>query len=187
MLLDDTLSQIPWFRVTIGCNTFIFLLEQYLDFRQISRMRQYGIAGQNFFLLDFARVESLIGFVFECLVLMFGILVFVWNKTTSQLESFGFGREYHILYGISYLFVVSFFSSLIRAPFEIFRVVFLEKHIKSRWGTLLRMAADQIGIFFISLIVGIPLLAVVLSLLYWDFPFQWLVVCLFVCSVGVFF
>lgn len=187
MVVSGVLSQIPWFRVTVGCNTFIFLLEQYLDFRQISRMKKYGVAGQNFFLLDFARVESTCGFIFECLVLMFGVLVIVWDKTASLLESFGFGREYHIVYGVSYLFVVSFFSSLIRAPFEVFRVVFLEKHIVSRWGTLLRLAVDQIGIFLISLVVGVPLLAVVLSLLYWDFPFQWLITCMFVCSVAVLF
>eukprot|EP00026_Physarum_polycephalum_P007646 Phypoly_transcript_07711.p1 GENE.Phypoly_transcript_07711~~Phypoly_transcript_07711.p1 ORF type:complete len:428 (+),score=23.67 Phypoly_transcript_07711:127-1410(+) len=186
-MLSETLAQVPWYRVTIGCNTFIFLLELYLDYRQISRLKKYGLTKQSFFQLDFSRVESTFGFLFECIVLMLGTLVLVWDKTTNQLESLGFGKEYQIVYGVSYLFVVSFFSSLVRAPFEIFRVVFLEKHVKSRWGTLLRMAADQIGIFFISLIAGAPLLAVTLSLLYWDFQFQWLVTCIFVCAVAVLF
>lgn len=186
-MFAETLAQVPWYRVTIGCNTFIFLLELYLDYRQTSKMKLLGYQNQNFFQLDFNRVESTFGFIFECLVLMFGTLVVVWDKTASQLESFGFGREYQILYGVSYLFVVSFFSSLVRAPFEVFRVVFLEKHVKSRWGTLLRMAADQIGMFFISFVVGAPLLAVTLSLLYWDFHYQWLVTCIFVCAVAVLF
>lgn len=180
------LAQIPWFRVTIGCNTFIFLLELYLDYRQTSKMKRMGL-NQNLFQLDFSRLESTFGFIFECLVLMFGTLVVVWDKTTLQLEGFGYGSEYHILYGVSYLFVVSFFSSLVRAPFEIFRVIFLEKQVKGRWGTLLRMAADQIGIFFVSFIVGAPVLAVTLSLLYWDFHYQWLVTCVFVCAVAVLF
>lgn len=38
----SALAHIPWFRVTIGCNTFIFLLEMYLDYRQASKMKRLG-------------------------------------------------------------------------------------------------------------------------------------------------
>lgn len=48
--------------------------------------------------MDYSRVESTFGFIFECIVLMFGTLVLVWDKTAQQLESLGFGREYQVIF-----------------------------------------------------------------------------------------
>ncbi len=46
LFVESLLAQVPWYRVAIGCNTFIFLLELYLDYRQTSRMYRYGVPGQ---------------------------------------------------------------------------------------------------------------------------------------------
>eukprot|EP01111_Echinosteliopsis_oligospora_P017936 TRINITY_DN7976_c0_g1_i1.p1 TRINITY_DN7976_c0_g1~~TRINITY_DN7976_c0_g1_i1.p1 ORF type:complete len:413 (-),score=48.58 TRINITY_DN7976_c0_g1_i1:126-1364(-) len=183
MTFAEILEQIPWFRVTVGCNTFIFLLELYLDILQARKMRQYGHS-KNW--LNFARVESTVGFLCELIVLMKGLLVTAWSISSSLMSDCGL-REYRILQGVAYIFVVSFYSSLVRAPFEIFRVVFIETHVQTRWGTLLRMAADQIGMFVVSFVVGVPALGVALSLLYWKFQYQWLLLVVFVASVAVLF
>jgi len=156
----------------------------YLDMRQGLRLRSYGLR-KNIVPMNYARFESTVGFIFECLVLIFGLLVWSWDFTSAKLQSFGYGNDYPIVRGVTYLFLISFFSSLVRAPSEVFRVVILDPPIGSRWRTILRMAADQMSIFILSFVVGVPLLAATLSLLYWDLPFQWLLTCLFVCTVAI--
>lgn len=69
---------------------------------------------------DFAKFESTLGFIFECLVLIFGCLVVIWDFTTTTLQGYGFGPEYQITRGVAYIFAVSFLSSLVRAPGEVF-------------------------------------------------------------------
>ena len=46
IMIAETLAQVPWYRVTIGCNTFIFMLELYLEYRQISKMKKHGMTKQ---------------------------------------------------------------------------------------------------------------------------------------------
>jgi STE24 endopeptidase len=174
---------VPWFWITVGCNTFIYVLELVLDILQGLRMRHYGYS-KRILHFDYSRFESTFGFLFECLVLILGSLVVLWDFTINKLQEFGYGSEYQILRGVTYIFVISFLSSLVRAPAEVLRVVW-EAPPGRRWRATLRMAADQIGIFLLSFVVGVPLLAMTLALLCWDLPFKWLLTSIYVSVVAV--
>eukprot|EP01132_Coremiostelium_polycephalum_P011131 gene11131-13631_t len=194
------LESIPWFHFTIGCNTFIFFLELYLDIRQSFTLRQYNnpnaiwtdakyhienIEG----LLNFSRTESTIGFIIECLILNFGLLVTLYEFSNRLWDNMGFPDSFEIIRGISYLLVISLFSSLVRLPFEMYRI-YIDNTSPSpspneHW--IRQIITDQIKMFLVSLLIGVPMLAITLALFYYQYPYQWFFIIIFVSIVALLF
>ncbi|KYQ94028.1 hypothetical protein DLAC_04301 [Tieghemostelium lacteum] len=196
--IQPVLENMPWFQFTIGCNTFIFFLELYLDIRQSFTLRQYNDPNaiwtetkyhiQNILgLLNFSRTESTIGFIMECFVLHFGILVQIYQLNSFIWERLGFDSTFEITRGIGYLFLISLSSSLIRLPFEMYRIYIDQSPNISTTTTIKQTILDQIKMFVISLFIGIPMLTITLSLFYWQLPYQWFTICIFVSSVALLF
>ncbi|GAM27912.1 hypothetical protein SAMD00019534_110880 [Acytostelium subglobosum LB1] len=202
-ITPSLLNGLPWFHITLGFNSFIFFLELYLDIRQSFTIRQYrnpkaswttasfhieNILG----LLNFRRTESTIGFVLECCILNFGALVYLYSLNNTMWEYYGFGEQYEVTRGISYLLMVSMFSSLIRLPFELYRVFLVDKRPDSPGHAddefwLRQIVLDQVKMFLVSLIIGTPLLAFTIALFTWQFPYQWLYIIIFASTVSLFF
>jgi len=200
--IDPLLEAMPWFKFTIGCNLFIFFLELYLDIRQSFTLREFKDPNiiwtetkyhiQNIIgLLNFSRTESTIGFILECLVLYFGVLVYIYNGNSYIWDYMGFNNSYQITRGVSYLLVISLLSSLIRLPFEMYRI-FIDQFVvdnttKQKVNWIRQIVWDQIKMFLISLFIGIPMLSMVLSLFYWQYPFQWLIIVVIVSGFALWF
>ncbi|KAM9961294.1 hypothetical protein ACTFIR_004134 [Dictyostelium discoideum] len=224
--IQPLLEIMPWFKFTIGCNMFIFFLELYLDIRQSFTIRAFNYPNSNYHeikyhiqnilgLINFSRTESTIGFIIECLVLYFGVLVGIYNINDYIWFYFGFNRTYEITRGMAYLLEISLISSLVRLPFEMYRIYIdqpsnedsnnnnansnnnnnktpagetnktYDKFKNKDW--IKQIIWDQIKMFLISLFVGLPLLTITLSLFYWQYPYQWFTIVIFVSIVALFF
>ncbi|EFA81782.1 hypothetical protein PPL_05777 [Heterostelium album PN500] len=149
--------------------------------------------------------ESTIGFILECCILNFGVLLYIYNCNEYLWSAYGFGQEYEVTRGISYLLMISLFSSIIRLPFELYRVFLVDcqsdvsdKSSSSQSSSsssttttsnhwFKQIVIDQIKMFLVSLLIGLPLLAVTIALFSWKFPFQWLYIIIFVSTVALFF
>eukprot|EP01133_Synstelium_polycarpum_P013384 gene13384-15743_t len=177
------LEELPWFHITIGCNTFIFSLELYLDVRQSFTIRQYKNPNVNWTdakyhienilgLLNFSRTESTIGFIIECAILYFGVLLHLHRLGGYWIGHYvGLGEEFFLTRGIFYLLLVSLFSSIIRLPFELYRIFLVDRPQEEGWFK--QVVIDQIKMFLVSLLIGVPLLSMTLALFSWQFQYQW--------------
>lgn len=104
--------------------------------------------------------------------------------------------------GMVFIILVSLASSLVRVPFHLFRILCVDTHFEMRSvaascacacvggrshagllnGLSCRSAAsildlwfwEQMKMFVLSLLFGIPLLSAYLVLLSWDLPYYWL-------------
>ncbi|EGC39036.1 hypothetical protein DICPUDRAFT_75450 [Dictyostelium purpureum] len=226
--IQPLLEMLPWFQFTISCNMFIFFLELYLDIRQSFTIRAFNYPNFNYHeinyhiqnilgLINFSRIESTIGFIIECLVLYFGVLVNVYNLNDTIFYYFGFNRSYEITRGMTYLLEISLVSSLVRLPFEMYRIYLDQPPVKDDIDSASTTATptttttpanptptsstynykkkdwikqiiwDQIKMFLISLLIGLPMLTITLSMFYWQYPYQWLTIVIFVSIVALCF
>jgi len=77
--------------------------------------------------LGFSRLENAYGFVTEVFILLSGVLLWIYDLALKiNLLLFGLGEEYMITRGVTFLFLVSLLSTIIRAPFEVYRIFVID-------------------------------------------------------------
>jgi len=140
--------------------------------------------------MHFMRIESTIGLILEILVLYSGVLVWLYSNTIITLEKyFSFGPEYQVVRGTVFILIVSMFSTLIKIPFEIYRLLHIDASYQSQYASdyVKYWIFDQLKAFVFSLALGIPIIGTTLAILVWNVRFQWVLTCLFVSGIAVFF
>src|SRR4051812_21100901 len=75
--------------------------------------------------MRFLRLESTFGFVLELAVLYWQLLPWLWAVLLRGLSPLGLA-EHKIVRGVFFILFVSVLSSVVRAPFEIARVLFID-------------------------------------------------------------
>ncbi len=130
--------------------------------------------------LSFSRLESTYGFITEVGLLLAGI--FVWTNTVAEDVVhflFNWGPEYKVANGVVFLLIVSFYSAIMKAPFEIYRIVVIDsKFLKMDYtNALANWIWDQLKLSVLAILVGIPLLSLILKLVSHFDPIHW--VCYF--------
>ncbi len=105
------------------------------------------------------RIESTLGLILECLVLYTGVLVWLYSTCMDALEKyFSFGPEHQIVRGTVFILIVSMFSTTIKIPFEIYRLLRIDASYQSQVASdhMKYWIADQLKAFVFSLALGIP-------------------------------
>jgi len=119
-----------------------------------------------------------------------GIIVWLYSNTISALEKyFSFGPEFQVVRGTVFILIVSMFSTLIKIPFEIYRLLHIDASYQSQYASdyVKYWIFDQLKAFVFSLALGIPIIGTTLAILVWNVRFQWVLTCLFVSGIAVFF
>lgn len=150
----------------------------------------YIIYDKNLKRLKFSRIENIIGFILEYLTLYYNILPWLFDISSNFVIKYFISKDkslYFIIRGICFLFIVSVFSTLIKIPFEVYKLLITdisinENHINNpeKKKIILEWILSQLKMFIFSLLFGIPILATTLALLQWDFPFQWFNIFIFI-------
>ncbi|KAL6064906.1 Ste24 endopeptidase [Balamuthia mandrillaris] len=206
-ILQHGLRQVPWFNVTIIGSLVFFMLECYLDFRQIRRLVTPQIPPilHQWVTIDeermkkrnswsimrhvFHGMQATLMFVGEGLVLMNEGLVWVWSFTLVLMGFFHLGPEYEITRGTLFVLLVSFVTSMVRVPFALFKLLCVDMsfRVERLPAILWSWFWTQSKMFALSLCVGIPLMMFALALLKWNLRFYWLYMCIFMTFIAVLF
>lgn len=144
LLPDNT----PWMALTLGGSAFFALLELCLDIRQINQLRRDSLPralhdylrpetfrqmqAWNVQRMTFLRAESTLAWMLESVILYFHLLPYLWSLSLWLVEMFAPNVESRIPRGLVFIFVVSFFSSLIKMPGELYRYLRIDRTLISQ-------------------------------------------------------
>jgi len=206
------LEELGWYHVILMLSASTFLFECYLDYRQIRCLKEASpqqLSGlvdlENFrkfsdwitHRLKLGIFENTVGFILEWAVLYSGLLVVLYGLSqhpilapigilSQRFTDWGLPSfliaivDEKILRGVLFIFFVSGFSTAVKLPFELYRIQYVDDVTDSKsW------ALDQFKAFIASLVMGIPVIGITLSMLHWNFPFHWLITSFFVSVVAL--
>ncbi|EFC38546.1 predicted protein [Naegleria gruberi] len=134
---------LPFLTITILSNAVAFFIELYLDYRQSkllktsnipSKLQKYldkdefdDMRNYSILRLGFSRLENAYGFITEVVILLSGVLTWIFDLSLKiNILLFSLGEEYAITRGVTFLFLVSLLSTLVRAPFEVYRIFVID-------------------------------------------------------------
>jgi len=174
-------------------------LESLINAASIKQVSQWNVRQ-----LKFSLLENAIGWLLEMFCLITGVLCILYKWTLSLLSMLSIGDEYVIVRGVIFLFIVSLFSTIIKVPFEVFRLLKIENQIvfppakmnshdllatpvATSRNILYLWTIEQLKAFVASLAFGFPILIMTVSLLHWDFFLQWFIAAFFVCCACALF
>lgn len=205
----------PWFETTIILLTFFFLLELYLDLRQLIHLGMMSGVNPpkeldrhlevNYDKLTkitkwmmnrilFTRMEAMFEYCVEFFVLFTNMLNAIWTLSGDILVFLEINPiEYEITRGILFVFIVSIFGALIRLPFRIYSIFYIDsttdftelRSTVSASHTSIVWFGNQFKMFTLSFLFGIPTVGFILMVLKWDYEFSWLILCFFLALIGV--
>jgi hypothetical protein len=135
----------------------------------------------------FDQLEATYGFISENGILLSGVFIWILNLSKSivhycmhhswflfgymEMNQIKFMNDNIVIWnGVMFLFIVSLFSSICKAPFEVFRVFVIENRSESFWHWLFA----QIKMGFLAVVVGAPLLSLILWLINIGGGEQWI-------------
>ena len=82
--------------------------------------------------MTFLRAESTLAWMLESVILYFHLLPYLWSLSLWLVEMFAPNVESRIPRGLVFIFVVSFFSSLIKMPGELYRYLRIDRTLISQ-------------------------------------------------------
>ncbi|KAL9644902.1 hypothetical protein ABK040_005382 [Willaertia magna] len=144
--LSSTLQQLPlpFLFLTLCTNAIVYIIELYLDYRQSKLLKHAKIPERlvdyideeefedmknySILRLSFSRLENTYGFILELFILLSGVLTWLYDyskKVNFYLFNIS-GDDYIITYGVTFLFFVSILSTVMRAPFEVYRLLVID-------------------------------------------------------------
>jgi STE24 endopeptidase len=140
-------------------------LRSYVNKEDFEDMQTYSILR-----LSFSRLESTYGFIAEVGSLLANVFVWTQGVSTGIVRLFfdWTPQEAPITNGVFYLFLISFFSAVMKAPFEIYRITVIDSKFMRAGNTGSAITAwliDQLKMFVLAVCVGIPLLSLILTLI----------------------
>lgn len=157
-LVDGALlpTNVPWLALTLGGSAFFALLELSLDVRQINQLRRDSLPSVlhpylrpeafrqmqawNIQRMTFLRAESTLAWLLESIILYFHLLPYFWSFSLHILELLAPNVENRILRGLVFIFVVSFFSSLVKMPGELYRYLHIDSTLSVRYSTCIPLS-----------------------------------------------
>ncbi|KAL0484160.1 CAAX prenyl protease FACE1 [Acrasis kona] len=192
-----------WILLTIVLNIIAYLIEFILDFMQSRKLRTATIPmklldyiedeefnkmkSYSLLRLAFSRLESTYGVISEVGILLCGVLIWV-RKFSVQIDLFLYetifpGSEppdaqdecFIIAQGVTFIFIVSLSSAVMKTPFEMYRIFVIDTGFNFG-ARVANYILDQLKMFFIAFVVGIPLLALILKLIMIGSPVDWVYV-----------
>jgi STE24 endopeptidase len=197
------LSNINWIAVTIALNIIAYVSEFILDYRQSRKLKEATIPSKlseyideeefkemktySLMRLNFSRLESTYGVISEIGILLCGVLVWT-RRISTQIDLMIYDKIFPgsqppdvtddlfvIAQGVTFIFIVSLFSTIMKTPFEIYRIFAIDSNFQFN-EKMMAYVMDQLKIFSISLIVGVPLLGLILKLIQIGSPIHWVYV-----------
>lgn len=160
-LIDGALlpENVPWMALTLGGSAFFALLELCLDVRQINQLRRDSLPpvlheylrpeafrqmqAWNIQRMTFLRAESTLAWLLESAILYFHLLPYFWTFSLRVLDLLAPNAHQHrIVRGLVFIFVVSFFSSLVKMPGELYRYLRIDSTRAVRIGISLWMESS---------------------------------------------
>jgi len=132
----------------------------------------------NLLRLSFTRLQSTFALFIEFMILLFYILPSFY-RFSLRLNHwiFGWDETHEIGIGVTFLFLTSAFSAVLKMPFELYRLSVIDsKFVESAVETTRAIAGwviDQAKVFLLTTFIGIPLLSLILKLLSMGSAFHW--------------
>ena len=181
-------SEVPYLELTLAFTVFIFVLEAYLDIRQLLKfysgatlpkdLKSYvtqetfdkSIAyGKDKF--SFKMVESTFAFIEGVAFILLGYLPFVWDMSEQyalQLKGLNLlGSTWSSLFQeivITWIFVVllTCFDTFVNLPFSLYSTFIVEEKHGFNKSTLGLFFQDKIMTLALTFVLGMPILSLVI-------------------------
>nr|AAK48913.1 Afc1 protein [Physarum polycephalum] len=184
----------------LGFVTFSYLLETYLDIRQHNnykvkvlpeKIKKYNIITQEEFAksqaygLDksnFGFFHDFFDFVQNILVLVCGVLPYLWGVSAVPLRKFGY-EDSEVLHSCVFVVLLILLSSIISMPFELYSTFVIEERHGFNKQTLGLYFKDKVKSFLLFIVIGLPILSAVLLLIKMGGPHFWFYLWLFLIAV----
>eukprot|EP00761_Pharyngomonas_kirbyi_P004717 gb/GECH01004722.1/.p1 GENE.gb/GECH01004722.1/~~gb/GECH01004722.1/.p1 ORF type:complete len:430 (+),score=69.91 gb/GECH01004722.1/:1-1290(+) len=190
-MIPSWVTSIGWLPLTILSSAIVWIIEFYLDVRQSRKLRNIEIPQklapfldeeefatmQSYTLvrLGFSRLESTYGYIAEIGVLLSGVLQWAWNVSLIITLWLGYTSEYQVIKGVVFLFIVSIGSAVMKLPFELYRILVIDSEFFNQNSqVLLNWTIDQLKLFILAVLGGIPVLLVALKLIQFGQTVHWI-------------
>lgn len=176
-----------------------YLWETYLDLRQRSKLNEtelpkaiveivthekfekaqkYGLDKSTFGL-----IRSLVSVLETSLVLGYGLLPYLWEKSASFVSNIGYSRDYEITISIVFTALLSAYSLISSLPFELYHTFVLEQKHGFNKMTLALFVSDKIKMTGLGIVFGVPILSAFLHIVKWGGEYFYLYVWAFMFVV----
>ncbi|KAK2154688.1 hypothetical protein LSH36_260g02000 [Paralvinella palmiformis] len=118
-------------------------LNDVLDPETFEKARLYQLDKSNFGFWSglFSQIET-------TLILWYGGIPFLWNKSGKILENWGYSQEYEILQSLMFLFLATMFSTITNLPWGLYNTFVIEERHGFNKQVLVTIYADYIAPLF---------------------------------------
>ncbi|KAJ3040310.1 CAAX prenyl protease 1 [Rhizophlyctis rosea] len=173
----------PWKEYVLGFSVLMYGWETYLNLRQhrkllerlpppqvktlvstedFSKARDYGLDKSNFgFIKDiFSILETAAIFIYD-------ILPWLWDFSGRLLARWGYGEEYEIVHSLVFLAFLTYGSSIIHIPFDLYSTFVIEQRHGFNKQTLSLYISDYLKTSALTAVIGAPVVAAFLWIVKW--------------------
>ena len=195
--------KLPILQLSVAFSLAVFVTERYLDSRQLRRYRDSKavcpderIPADKFQKslvygddkLDFGIKSSTIKMVIDLALIFVGFLPYVWDLGQSgckYLKVIGpeSSKAYEeIAITCAFFSILTLQSTLLDLPFSLYYIFVIEQKHGFNKNTLGLYLMDQVKMIALSIVIGSPVIAAVVSLARWGGPHYYLYVWAFMCE-----
>lgn len=210
----DKDTSVPFLPLSIAFGLFIFIIERWLDLRQLARYRNKNakvpdprISSDVFVKsleygkdkISFGIFKELVGFALGIAMLVYGYLPYVWDVSVSAYEGLlvlspwfasfkGWAQTEEWTKTVIFVFMLALQNTLTDAPFNLYYTFVIEaKHgFKTESQTLPLFFKDIVLQLVLTLVFGSPCICVVISLARVGGPYYYVYVCAFLFAFSIF-
>ncbi|RYY81257.1 M48 family peptidase, partial [archaeon] len=208
-------DNVPYLTLTVAFATLVFLVEIYLDHRQMRKFnpkhaqipeRLREVVQAEIFekslayrreAFAFKLYESSFAFATSVLMLLLGYLPWAWDQAAKASRSIvvwvlGYGdlsswSDYYTECLVTYIFIMIFMltDTLLTLPFSLYSTFVIEQRHGFNKSTLLLYAQDKLTVLCLSLALSGPILSAVIFLVRWGGDLFYVYVWLFLLCVSI--
>ncbi|CAM8960827.1 hypothetical protein QQ045_003529 [Rhodiola kirilowii] len=170
----------PYMEAVVGFMILMYVFETYLDLRQhaahklptLPKTLEGVISDDKFkksraYSLDKSRfhfVHEFGSIVMDSGILLFGILPWVWKKSGEFVGSVGLDPENEIWHTLAFLAAVMIWSQITDLPFSLYSTFVIEAKHGFNKQTMWLFFRDMIKGIIISIILGPPIVAAIITI-----------------------
>eukprot|EP01116_Phalansterium_solitarium_P007631 TRINITY_DN2042_c0_g1_i2.p1 TRINITY_DN2042_c0_g1~~TRINITY_DN2042_c0_g1_i2.p1 ORF type:complete len:323 (+),score=72.43 TRINITY_DN2042_c0_g1_i2:94-1062(+) len=176
----------------------VFLFEGYLDLRQrktfkksdfpkelegvvtiesVVKSRAYGLDKNTF-----GFITGTFGQVENTFILLLGGMPFLWYTSVDIVSRFGYSEANEIMVTCTFALLAMIYEMVVHLGFELYSTFVIEQRHGFNKQTLALFAADKLKAIGLSIVIGGPLLAVLITLIQWGGPHFYIYVWLFLVA-----
>lgn len=204
----DQVGAVPFLGLTLGFTAFMYILEAYLDIRQLrtfssastlpkeltahiseETFRKSNAYGTDKF--TFKIIESAFSFVQNMAFMALGYLPFVWDLAKSAADKMGvLNSGYSVLFQeivITWVFIVimTVVDTVISLPFSLYGTFVVEEKHGFNKTTLGLFFQDKIMTLGLTFLLGMPILSIVIWIIRIGGPHFYYYVWACLCVVSI--